>query len=126
MTPTEIVRAFWDAMATNDFAAAARWLAEDFEGYWPQSGEITRGRANFAALNTHYPAHGIWTFDVQRLVADGPTVVSDVAISDGTQHARAVTFHETGKGLILRQTEYWPDPFDPPAWRAHLVETKPF
>lgn len=33
----EVVLAFWQAMETNDFAHAAQFLSEDFEGHWPQS-----------------------------------------------------------------------------------------
>ncbi|TCO04209.1 hypothetical protein EDB51_102141 [Vibrio crassostreae] len=32
MTPKQVVLGYWDAMRTNDFAKAAEWLAEDFQG----------------------------------------------------------------------------------------------
>ena len=46
-------------MQTNDFAKASEWLSPDFEGFWPQSGELIVGRDNFAAINSYYPANGI-------------------------------------------------------------------
>ncbi|MCY1126594.1 nuclear transport factor 2 family protein [Frigidibacter sp. RF13] len=116
------VLAYWDAMRTNDFAAAARWLAEDVVIDWPQSRERVNGRANFAALNHAYPTSGRWTFTLNRIVAEGAEVVTDVTVSDGTVIARAVTFHEVADGLIRQQTEYWPDDYPAPAWRRQWVE----
>jgi ketosteroid isomerase-like protein len=111
-------------MQSNDFTAAARWLAEDFENYAPQSSEVIRGRANFANINTHYPANGQWQFRVNQLVAQGDQVVTDVSITDGTVAARAITFHTVANGLITRQTEFWPDDYPAPAWRAAWVSVE--
>jgi hypothetical protein len=122
MTAETVVRSFWNAMATNDFYAASEWLSSDFEGYWPQSKELIRGREAFARINTAYPAKGRWRFDLQQLVVQGAQVVTDVAITDGDIQARAVTFHFVREGLIAAQLEYWPDPFPAPEWRAGFVE----
>jgi len=117
-----VVTAFWDAMQTSDFYAAAGLLAPDYTLEWPQSGERIRGPANFAAINTHYPAAGRWQFTVQRLIAQGSDVVTDVTVTDGVILARAITFSTVRAGLITRQVEYWPDPFEAPAWRVARVE----
>ena len=122
MEPKAVVTAFWDAMATNDFYKASEWLAEDFEGIWPQSAERIVGRDNFGALNTGYPAHGEWRFTLNALVAEGDQVVTDVSITDGVQKARAITFHTVVDGLIQKQIEYWPDDYPAPEWRAQWVE----
>ncbi|MDX8349589.1 nuclear transport factor 2 family protein [Cognatiyoonia sp. IB215446] len=121
MTPKDVVTAFWNAMATNDFVAASKWLSPDFQGYWPQSRELITGRDNFAAVNTAYPAAGLWRFDVQSVLAEGDQVVTDVAITDGQMRARAITFHTVADGLITHQREYWPDDFPAPEWRAQWV-----
>ena len=121
MTAKDVVLQFWQAMRGNDFDAAAQWLAEDFENYAPQSSEVIVGRANFAAVNANYPAAGRWQFDVNTIVAEGDQVVTDVAITDGVVAARAITFHTVVDGLISRQTEFWPDDYAAPAWRAAWV-----
>ena len=122
MEPKDVVLRFWETMGINDFEAASRWLSEDFELIWPQSGELIRGRANFAAINTHYPAHGRWQFTINDLVTEGAKVVSDVSVTDGEMTARAITFSTVQDGKISIQVEFWPDPYDPPAWRAEWVE----
>ncbi|EGR0284627.1 nuclear transport factor 2 family protein, partial [Vibrio parahaemolyticus] len=100
MNSKEVVLAFWDAMKTNDFAKASEWLSPDFEGFWPQSGELIIGRDNFTAINSYYPANGIWEFTIHSVVCDGETVVTDVSITDSVQKARAITFHTVESGLI--------------------------
>lgn len=121
-TAKEVVASFWQLMGTNDFRAASTVLSEDYELLWPQSAERVRGRENFAALNEAYPAQGHWQFHVNRLVAEGGEVVSDVSVTDGVSVARAITFSSVRGGLIARQVEYWPDPFQAPAWRRPWVE----
>ena len=109
-------------MNTNDFAAAAECLSPDFVLLWPQSRERIVGRDNFAALNSAYPANGLWKFTINSLLADGNKVVTDTTVTDGVVTARAITFSTVVNGLITEQTEYWPDEYDAPAWRTQWVQ----
>lgn len=118
----QIVSQFWVAMQANDWAAAAALFADDYVLHWPQSGERIRGAANFVEINSAYPAAGRWRFTVERLVVEGEQAVTDVVVSDGAVTARAITFTTVRDGRIAGQIEYWPDPFDAPAWRAAWVE----
>ena len=121
----QIVEGFWAAMQTNNFKAAAGYLHEDYLLEWPQSGERIRGRANFIAVNEHYPAHGRWRFHIHTILAEGDRVVSDVQVSDDQINARVITFSTVKDGKIRHQTEFWPDPFEPAAWRTQWVEKRP-
>jgi ketosteroid isomerase-like protein len=120
----QLVEEFWLAMQTNDFKSAGEFLHDDYVLEWPQSGERIRGRANFVAINEHYPAQGRWEFTVHRIIAEGDQVVSDVGVTDGTITGRAITFSTVRDGKIIHQVEFWPDPFDPPLWRREWVEKK--
>lgn len=117
-----VVERFWTAMGENDFQAAGELLHDEFVLAWPQSGERIRGRANFVAINVQYPATGRWRFTLHRLVADSSGVVTDITVTDGTVSGRVITFSKVRDGRIVRQTEYWPDPFEPAPWRAQWVE----
>ena len=121
MTPKDVVLSFWDAMGTNDFEAASQCLSPNFEGYWPQSHGLTKGRRNFAKINTVYPSQGEWRFHLNTIVSEHELVVTDVTVTDGSTTGRAITFHTVENGLITKQTEFWPDPFDAPEWRKRLV-----
>ncbi len=118
----QIIAQFWAAMQANDFRAAGEWLHDEYVLEWPQSGERIRGRANFVAINEHYPAAGQWNFTIHHIIAEGDEVVSEVTVTDGAITGRAITFSTLRDGKIVHQTEYWPDPFEPAAWRAQWVE----
>jgi len=122
MNNKQLIESFWSTMGTNDFYTVAQLLHDDYVLEWPQSGERIRGRDNFAAINTYYPADGKWTFKINHIVAEGDTVVTDVSISDGTKHDRAVTFSTVLDGKIWKQVEFWPEPFESPDWRTQWVE----
>ena len=118
----QVVEQFWAAIHANDFRAAGDLLHEEYLLEWPQSGERIRGRANWVAVNEHYPAAGPWRVTLHRLIADQSGVATEVTVTDGTTTARAITFSELRDGRIVHQTEYWPDPFEAAAWRALWVE----
>ncbi len=118
----KIVESFWATMATNDFYAAAQFLHDEYGLEWPQSGERIRGRNNFAVINSAYLAAGKWTFKINRIVAGGDEVVTDVDVSDGRREDRVITFSTIRDGKIWKQVEFWPENFEPPAWREQWVE----
>jgi limonene-1,2-epoxide hydrolase len=117
-----IVESFWRAMNDNDFQGAGGLLADDFVLDYPQSRERLRGRENWVALNQEYPAAGRWSFQVHRLIVENQQAVTEVTVSDTLNQFMLVSFFQARDGRIQRMIEYWPDPFDPPGMRAHLVE----
>jgi limonene-1,2-epoxide hydrolase len=118
----EIVTEFYRRMNTNDFQSAGLMLSDDYILEWPQSKERIRGRNNFIAMNKEYPANGRWQFTIIRIVGNATEAVSDVSVTDGTQVARAITFTTVQQGKIVKQVEFWPDNYDAPENRRHLVE----
>ncbi|HUE99680.1 MAG TPA: nuclear transport factor 2 family protein [Anaerolineales bacterium] len=122
MNNKQILETFWATMATNDFHAAAGLLHDDHTLEWPQSGERIRGREHFALINTHYPAEGLWRFTIHSMVVEHDVVVTDVSVTDAKRQDRAITFSTIRDGKIWKQVEFWPEPFEAPAWRAGWVE----
>ena len=122
MNNKQILENFWATMETNDFYAASQLLHDDYTLEWPQSGERILGRENFAAINTNYPAEGKWHFEINQIVAEGDIVVTNVSVTEGKITGRAITFSTIRDGKIWKQIEFWPDPFEAPAWRAQWVE----
>jgi limonene-1,2-epoxide hydrolase len=118
----EVVKEFYRRMNTNDFYSAGELLSDSYILEWPQSKERIRGRENFVAVNEEYPAYGRWQFKVNRIVGNETEAVSDVSITDGTQVARAITFTAVQDDKIVKQIEFWPDNYDAPGNRKHLVE----
>ena len=120
-----VVGEFWRLMNSNDFVTVSTVLTDDFILEWPQSNEPIRGPERFARMNCEFPAKGRWEFAVNRIVGSNSEAVSDVSVTDGSRHDRAVSFFTLRDGKICRIVEYWPEPFAPAANRTHLVERMP-
>ena len=117
-----VVREFWRLMATNDFHSVKVVLAEEFTVEWPQSKERIRGGENFARMNAEYPTSGRWQFKINRLLASGTEVVTQVSVSDGTQATEPISFFTVVGAKITKLVEYWPEQFAAADNRRHLVE----
>lgn len=138
----EVVDRWVRAIEEKDFDAQATLLADDFVDEMPQSGERTRGKANWLAISRNYPG-GVGTVDGSstRLVgAEDRFVMSpsfsvlriegtgDVYTYAGTiRYATGETWDliaiiELRDGKIARSTTWYAAPFDAPAWRAPFVE----
>ena len=82
-TPEDVVRAFWRLMASNDFESVRSIARRRLRPRkWPQSAERIRGGANFAHERRVAGARA-WQFRIERLVGQGASVVTEVAITDG-------------------------------------------
>jgi ketosteroid isomerase-like protein len=115
-----VVERLWQLFDARDFEAAGALLHDDFVCEWPQSRERIRGRENYVAINQNYP--GTWSISICRLIADGDQVASEVVLTHAEEIVQAVSFFELHDGRIVRQVDYWPEPYPAPAWRAQWVE----
>jgi hypothetical protein len=110
-----------DRLENRDWPGLTALLAEDMVYEMPQTRERIRGRSAFLRFNIDYP--GEWHLRVRRVVADGRAAALwlDVRVGAGQQDACA-WLELSDSGLISRIVDYWPEPYDPPAGREHLVE----
>jgi ketosteroid isomerase-like protein len=117
----ETVRAYVDSAERRDWSRFAGLLDEDVMYELPQTRERIRGRAAFVQFNREYP--GDWHLRVRRVVADGAFAAAwlDTRVDGGQQDA-CVWFECTGDGRIARVVDYWPEAYEPPPGREHLVE----
>ena len=60
---------------------------------------------------------------IQRIVADSEQVVTWIHVTVGLEEMYAVSFF-TGdeEGRITTVTDFWPEAYEPPPGREHLVE----
>lgn len=108
------------AVQDGDLDPYEQILAEDCIQEWPQSGEMIRGRDNIMAVNRNYP--GFPNMKVRELRGAGDLWVGEAELD---YHGRRVMFcsiWEMRDGKVVRETDYFGDPFDPPQWRARWVE----
>ena len=86
----------------------------------PQSGERIRGRDHMKAMQEAYP--GPPTITVRRIVGSGEVWVVEGRSDYSGRIYHVATIFEFREGKILRETRYYADPFEAPAWRAQWVE----
>ena len=120
---TNTVRAYWTAANARDWDAFARLLADVvvFEG--PQSRERVRGVRNYVRFNVEgFP--GPWHLEIVRVVGEGQNAASWIEFTNdvGTVQPGLCFFELNEEGWIRRITDFWPDPYELPESRAHLVE----
>jgi ketosteroid isomerase-like protein len=123
MTPVDVVRRLWAAIAARDWATTGALLHPDVIVEWPATGERMVGRENVVAVNAEYPEG--WSIHVLRVVGDGNSVVSEVEVPhEGLGVFRAASFWTVRDGVITAGTEYWigVGAEEPPAWRAPYTE----
>ena len=111
----------WAASAAGDQVAEHEIYHDDAVCAYPQSGEIIHGRANLQALRSHHPGKPSG-FAIRRITGEGDLWVTEYAIDYAGKSAYTVSIMEFRDGKVARETQYFADPFDAPAWRAQWVE----
>jgi hypothetical protein len=97
-------------------------LADDAIRRWPQSGEILRGKARIAEVESHF--QGLKLGITRRHACDKVVVVEwNSDYGDGCVY-RNVTIGELKDGTVMRVTDYWGEPFARPGWRRGLSDSE--
>jgi hypothetical protein len=88
----------------------------------PQTREQVRGREAYLRFNVEGFDYD-WHITVQRIVGEDRHAASWLEFTgpEGTQPGLCF-FELDDDDLIARITDFWPDPYELPASRAHLVE----
>jgi predicted ester cyclase len=119
----EVVAAYWAAAEARDWDTFGGLLADDVVYQGPQTREQVRGRAAYLRFNIEgFP--GDWHVAVQRIVGEGRHAASwlDFSIEGRTQPGLCFFDLDDDDDRIARIADFWPDPYEIPASRAHLVE----
>ena len=87
---------------------------------FPQGGERLVGLANVRAMREAYPSS--LTMTTKRIRGGGPLWVAENVITYDGRSMHAVNIMEFRGGKVARETIYFGDPWEPPAWRAQWVE----
>lgn len=110
----------WAASDANDFAAEHEIYADDAVLEYPQSGERLRGRERIRASRAAQPSEK--RFTVRRILGHGDLWVSEVVIAYDARPTHVVSVMEFARGQVVRETQYFGEPFEPGPSRAQWVE----
>ena len=139
-TNREIVEQYVEGLISRDLEKQAAVCAADMVVVLPQSGERFSGWTNIRAVAENYPGglpEGVagkvigsedkWvvgpSFNVLRIEGTGDvyTLVGSATYPDGKTW-QVMSLIELKAGKIVRTTEVYGEPFEPPAWRSEWVE----
>jgi len=116
----EAVDRLFAGLNAGNVAVMNEVFSDDSVMYFPQSGEIIRGRANRQAV--YEATANLPSIAPYRILATGALVVAEAILDYGDDPYRTVFIFEFRDGRIARQTSYWAKPFPAPDWRAPWVE----
>ena len=110
----------WAASDANDFETEHAIYLDDAVLEYPQSGELTRGRRNIQGQRASQPSKK--RFTVQRIIGGGNLWVTEFVLTYDGKPSYTVSIMEFSGNKVARETQYFADPFEAPAWRAQWVE----
>jgi ketosteroid isomerase-like protein len=118
----QVAEKLWRALQAGDWDAAGGCLHDDFVQEWPQSGERIVGRDNALAIERSFPG-GLPAMRFRRTLACGDLAVLEVELTyaDGSRYL-GVSVMELRDGKVVKETDYYAQPFPAPEWRARWVE----
>ena len=115
------LNAHWRASAAGDANAEHDIYHDDAICDYPQSGERILGRSNLQALRSHHPGKPSG-FNVKRILGQGDLWITEYIIIYQERSAYTVSIMEFRNGKVVRETQYFADPFEAPAWRSKWVQ----
>jgi hypothetical protein len=122
-TAEHAVSAYWAAANDRDWDTFARLVADDVVYEAPQTRERVRGSRDYVRFNVE-GFRGTWHLRVVQIVGQGQHAASwiDFTDADGTTQPGLCFFELNDEGRISRITDFWPDLYELPTQREHLVE----
>ena len=146
----ERVQRYQEAMVSLDAETLAELRHPEYKCYYPQSGECFVGHENWAGAHSDYESHfgAEHLTDIKHKggeqraqVTSLPTIMpfgsspivnvsdtGDLVVLEGKglwpdgKHYNWVLILEYRDGLVWRETQYFAEPFEAPAWRAEFTE----
>jgi hypothetical protein len=116
----DALRRHWAASDANDFGAEHEIYRTDAVLEYPQSGERIQGRAHIEASRAAQP--NAKRFTVRRILGAGALWVSELVMTYDGQPNYVVSVMEFEGSEVVRETQYFSEPFEPGPSRAQWVE----
>jgi hypothetical protein len=120
---SDVVNAYWIAANDRAWEAFAELLDEDVIYEGPQARERVRGSESYVRFNSEGFA-GDWHLKVVRIVGERRYAASWIEFTnaDGSTQPGLCFFELNDASKIVRITDFWPDPYELPTSREHLVQ----
>jgi ketosteroid isomerase-like protein len=111
----------WAASDANDLEGEHQIYRDDAVLEYPQSRERIRGRRKIQLSRAAQPSQK--RFQVRRIIGSGDLWLTEYVLTYDGRPSFTVSIMEFRDGEVVRETQYFGDPFEPGASRAQWVET---
>lgn len=102
-----------------ELANARRWnefqqlLHVDLRYDVPQTREYIESGAGYLEMFSTWP--GEWAARIEHLVCEPNKAICVIEFAVNSETMTGISIFELSAGLIVRVTDYWPEPYEPPA-----------
>ena len=110
----------WAASAPGELDAEHQIHDDNVVCEYLQSRENILGRRNLQALRGHHPGKPSG-FSIRRIVGVNDLWVTEYVINYQTTVFQTTSIMEFQNGKSIRETRYFAEPFEAPAWRSQWV-----
>ena len=110
----------WAASDADDFAGEHQIYADDAILEYPQSRERIRGRQRIQASRMAQPDRK--RFAVRRILGAGELWISELVLTYDDRPVHVVSIMEFERDQVVRETQYFGEPFEPGESRTEWVE----
>ena len=110
----------WAASDAGDFDTEHAIYHEDAVLEYPQSRERIRSRRNIQITRTLQPNKK--RFFIHRIRGSANLWITEYVLTYDDRASHTVSIMEFREGKIVRETQYFADPFEAGAWRSQWVE----
>jgi hypothetical protein len=110
----------WEASNANDFEAEHAIYDDDAVLEYPQSGERFRGRRNIQTNRTLQ--HSKKRFEIRRIIGGGNLWITEYILFYDDAPSYTASIMEFKDGKVVRETQYFGDPFEPGDWPVGVAE----
>lgn len=119
LSTRELVLLHWQLANAQDWPAFARLLHPEMRYEAPQSRERIGTPAGYVDFFATWPQP--WHVDVIKCIADEASALTQIDFISSAPTMTGLTIFDVRDGLIVKVTDFWPDPYEPgPRASAHV------
>ncbi|MGM9482064.1 nuclear transport factor 2 family protein [Roseateles sp. NT4] len=107
----DLVLLHWRLANVQDWDGLGRLLHAEMTYEAPQSRERIRSPLGYVDFFATWPQP--WRAEVLRCIADGSSAMTQISFISSAPPMMGLSLFDLKDGLIVKVTDYWPDPYEP-------------
>jgi hypothetical protein len=120
LTSRDLVMRHWQFANAQDWEGLARLLHPEMTYEAPQSRERILSPLGYVDFFATWPQP--WRAEVLRCIADDDGAMTQISFISSAPPMMGLSLFDLKDGLILRVTDFWPDPYEPGPRQSRHVQ----